>query len=222
MTSKERAQQFIQFALDNGALLFGEFILKSGRKSPYFFNAGKFIDGSAFSKLSEFYAEALIENFENQYDVLFGPAYKGIQLATIASIGLDKKGFLRVPVCYNRKETKDHGEGGLLVGASLKDKRVLLIDDVITAGTAVYHSKQLIEEAGGKLTGVMIALDRQERGLKTKNSSIQEIEKAFNIKVASIINLKNLIEFLKKNNQTKPLLQTYLNLIFQYYEEYGV
>lgn len=222
MASKRRPHPFIQFSLDNGALLFGDFTLKSGRKSPYFFNAGKFIDGSAFAKLGEYYADAIVENFKEQYDVLFGPAYKGIQLATIASIGLDKKGYSKIPVCYNRKEAKDHGERGTLVGASLKDKRVLLIDDVITAGTAVRHSTQLIEEAGGKLVGVIVALDRQERGLESRRSSIQEIEQTFNIKVASIINLNNLIEFLQNDKASEPLLHTYLKRITQYQEEYGI
>ncbi|KTD06517.1 orotate phosphoribosyltransferase [Legionella gratiana] len=187
---------FIKLALDCQVLKFGEFILKSGRKSPYFFNAGLFYQGSTLRQLGQFYAKTLIEHHA-QLDHLFGPAYKGLPLATATAIALselDKE----VTVTFNRKEIKDHGEGGQLIGAPLTGKTVI-VDDVITAGTAFRESQALIKEHGGQLTGVIIALDRCERGL-TNESTLSEI-KAQGIEVYSIITLFDLIDYLKSTNQ---------------------
>ncbi|WP_115706979.1 orotate phosphoribosyltransferase [Legionella sainthelensi] len=187
---------FIKLALDCQVLKFGEFILKSGRKSPYFFNAGLFYQGSSLRQLGHFYAKTLVEH-QAQLDHLFGPAYKGLPLATTTAIALSELGK-EVTVTFNRKEIKDHGEGGQLIGAPLTGKTVI-VDDVITAGTAFRESQGLIKEYGGKLTGVIIALDRCERGL-TNESTLSEI-KAQGIEVYSIITLFDLIDYLKNSNQ---------------------
>lgn len=213
-------REFIQFILDKGALRFGEFKLKSGRLSPYFFNAGMFHDGNAFYKLGNFYADAIQKNFNDKYDVLFGPAYKGISLATAASIGLNIKYNLNVPVSFNRKEAKDHGEGGNIIGASLEGKRVLLIDDVVTAGTTIREAFDIINAAKGRLIGLVIALDRQEKGLTSELSALQELQKTFNIQIASIINLSHISNFLEENNDIQNA-QLYLEKIFEYKGSYG-
>ncbi|AUH72498.1 orotate phosphoribosyltransferase [Legionella sainthelensi] len=187
---------FIKLALDCQVLKFGEFILKSGRKSPYFFNAGLFYQGSSLRQLGQFYAKTLLEH-QAQVDHLFGPAYKGLPLATTTAIALSELGK-EVTVTFNRKEIKDHGEGGQLIGAPLAGKTVI-VDDVITAGTAFRESQGLIKEYGGQLTGVIIALDRCERGL-TNESTLSEI-KAQGIEVYSIITLFDLIDYLKNSNQ---------------------
>ncbi|KTD60417.1 orotate phosphoribosyltransferase [Legionella sainthelensi] len=187
---------FIKLALDCQVLKFGEFILKSGRKSPYFFNAGLFYQGSSVRQLGQFYAKTLLEH-QAQLDHLFGPAYKGLPLATTTAIALSELGK-EVTVTFNRKEIKDHGEGGQLIGAPLTGKTVI-VDDVITAGTAFRESQGLIKEYGGQLTGVIIALDRCERGL-TNESTLSEI-KAQGIEVYSIITLFDLIDYLKNSNQ---------------------
>ena len=221
---KPYQQSFIEFALKNEALRFGEFILKSGRISPYFFNAGMFRTGQAFYHLGQFYADAILEAKKQglEFDILFGPAYKGIQLATCASIGLHVKAELNIPVCFNRKEAKDHGEGGIMVGESIKDKRLVMIDDVITAGTTVRQSIDLIKEQGGKLVGIIIALNRQEKGLESNLSAIQEVEKNLGIPVISIITRDNLIEYLDKNAAQLPQAKTHLGQLKQYREQYGV
>lgn len=216
---KPYQKEFIQFAIANNVLKFGEFTLKSGRLSPYFFNAGMFCDGNTFYRVGQFYADAIEEKFHDQYDVLFGPAYKGISLATSASIGLKIKFDLNVPVSFNRKEAKDHGEGGNIIGADLKGKRVLLIDDVITAGATIHHSVDLIKAVSGTLVGIVLALDRQEKGLNSKHSAIQEIENKFALEVGSIVTLDNLVEYL--STSSLPDADKHLVKISSYLAQYG-
>ena len=202
---------FIKLALDCQVLKFGEFTLKSGRLSPYFFNAGLFYQGSALSQLGQFYAKTLLEN-KVEFDHLFGPAYKGLPLATTTAVALAELGK-DTTVTFNRKEVKSHGEGGQLIGSPLSGK-TLIIDDVITAGTAFRESQTLIKENGGTLCGVIIALDRCERGLSDK-STLSEI-KAQGIEVYSIINLFDLIEYLNAANQPE-----WVEKLEAYQREYG-
>ena len=192
---KSYQHEFIDFAISAGVLRFGDFTLKSGRSSPYFFNAGLFNTGEHLARLGRFYAEAISAS-DIRFDVLFGPAYKGIPLAAAASIALADHHGSNVPWCFNRKEAKDHGEGGNLVGAGLKG-RILVIDDVITAGTAIRESVDIIQAAGATLAGVVIALDRQERGTG-RQSAIQEVEQTYGIRVASIVTLADLLEDLRE------------------------
>lgn len=191
---------FIKLALDCQVLKFGEFTLKSGRISPYFFNAGLFYQGNALRQLGQFYAKTLTEQ-KARFDHLFGPAYKGLPLATATAIALAELGK-ETTVTFNRKEVKDHGEGGQLIGAPLTG-RTIIVDDVITAGTAFRESQILIKENGGQLTGVIIALDRCERGV-SENSALAEI-KAQGIDVYSIITLFDLIDYLKSVNQKEQV-----------------
>lgn len=191
---------FIKLALDCQVLKFGEFTLKSGRISPYFFNAGLFYQGTALRQLGQFYAKTLLE-YQAEFDHLFGPAYKGLPLATATAIALAELGQ-ETTVTFNRKEIKNHGEGGQLIGAPLIGKTII-IDDVITAGTAFRESQILIKENGGQLTGVIIALDRCERGL-TQESALAEI-KAQGINVYSIITLFDLIDYLRSTNQNEQV-----------------
>lgn len=188
---------FIKLALDSQVLKFGEFTLKSGRVSPYFFNAGLFYEGDALRQLGQFYAKTLLEH-QVTFQHLFGPAYKGLPLATATAIALSELGK-NCTVTFNRKETKDHGEGGQLIGAPLTGNTII-VDDVITAGTAFREAQALIQEHGGRLNGVIIALDRCERGL-TQTSAIAEIENQ-GIEVYSIITLFDLIDYLKSSNQS--------------------
>ena len=188
---------FVDFMLEIGALKFGEFTLKSGRVSPYFFNAGQFNQGNHLSQLGQFYAQA-IESSGIKFDVLFGPAYKGIPLAAATAIALNDSFNRSVPYSFNRKEAKDHGEGGDIVGHPLEGD-ILIIDDVITAGTAIREAKDIIEANGAKTKGVIVALDRQEKG-KGELSAIQEVEQNFGISVLSIINLSHIVDYLKVNN----------------------
>ncbi len=208
-------QQFIEFALSRNVLKFGEFTLKSGRISPYFFNAGLFNTGKDLARLGEFYAAA-IQAANIRYDVLFGPAYKGIPIATTVAIALSNQFGIDKPVCFNRKEAKDHGEGGNLIGSPLQGE-ILLVDDVITAGTAIRESMRLIEINHARLSAVMIALNRQERG-KGELSAIQEVERDYHCQVFSIINLSDLLQFL----QTNPKYQQYLPAMRAYWQQYGV
>lgn len=208
-------REFIEFALARQVLKFGSFTLKSGRTSPYFFNAGLFNTGSDLAKLGRFYAAAL-QDAGVEFDVLFGPAYKGIPIATTTAVALADHHNRDVPYCFNRKEAKTHGEGGNLVGAALKG-RIMLVDDVITAGTAIRESMQLIQAQGAELTGVLIALDRQERG-QGELSAIQEVERDFNTKVISIISLPDLISYLAD----KPELAEHLDAVKAYRAQYGV
>ena len=185
-------QQFIEFALARQVLKFGEFTLKSGRVSPYFFNAGLFNQGADLARLGEFYAAAL-QDAGLQYDMIFGPAYKGIPIATAVSVALFNQFNVDKPVCFNRKEAKDHGEGGNLIGSPLRGK-VLLVDDVITAGTAIRESMQIIQANEAQLSAVLIALNRQERG-NGELSAIQEVERDYQCDVLSIIDFADLMAF---------------------------
>ncbi len=207
-------QDFLKFALEQNVLKFGEFTTKAGRQSPYFFNAGLFNDGASTLALARFYAQAIIES-KIQFDMLFGPAYKGIILAAATAMMLAEKG-INVPFAYNRKEAKDHGEGGVLVGAPLKG-RVLIIDDVISAGTSVRESVKLIEAEGAIPAAVAIALDRMEKGSGEK-SAVQEVEQQYGLPVVSIANLRDLLSLLQNNEN----FQSYLAPVQAYRERYGV
>jgi len=207
-------RDFFDFVITSNVLRFGEFKLKSGRISPYFFNSGLFNTGESISRLGRYYAAA-IHNSGIEFDMLFGPAYKGIPLAVSSAIGLQESFNRNVPYSFNRKETKDHDEGGSTVGAALSGK-VLIIDDVISAGTSIRESNTIILEAKAELAGVAIALDRQERGTGEK-SAIQEIQNSYNIKVVSIAGLDTLIDYLKE----KPELKQVLEAILSYQKEYG-
>ena len=208
-------QQFIEFALARQVLKFGEFTLKSGRVSPYFFNAGLFNQGADLARLGEFYATAL-QDAGLQYDMIFGPAYKGIPIATAVSIELFNRFDINKPVCFNRKETKDHGEGGNLIGSPLRGK-VLLVDDVITAGTAIRESMQIIQANEAQLRAVLIALNRQERG-NGELSAIQEVERDYQCDVLSIIDFADLMAFI----EIQPEYQQYLPAMRAYREQYGI
>lgn len=207
-------QQFIQYALDCNVLKFGEFKLKSGRISPYFFNTGLFNTGEKLAKLGQFYAQTLIES-KLEIDMLYGPAYKGIPLVSATSIAYSKL-KQDIPFAFNRKEVKDHGEGGLIVGTSLQGN-VLILDDVITAGTSVRESVEIIKGMNATPAGVLIALDRQETG-KNNSSAIQEINDQFGLPVISIISLSNIIAFLELDKSSTKQLE----LIKQYRLNYGV
>ena len=207
-------QDFIRFALSKQVLRFGAFVTKAGRTSPYFFNAGLFNDGDSVLQLSRFYAKS-ISSSGVEFDMIFGPAYKGIILAAAASMALAEQGR-NVPFAYNRKEAKDHGEGGSLVGAPLKGK-VLIIDDVISAGTSVRESVQLIRAAGAEPAGVAIALDRMERGTG-ELSAVQEVARDFNLPVVAIANLQDLLGFLEGS----PELADNLEAVRAYRAQYGV
>ncbi|HVL01509.1 MAG TPA: orotate phosphoribosyltransferase [Dongiaceae bacterium] len=216
---KPYQRQFIEFALQLNVLRFGEFTLKSGRKSPYFFNAGLFNSGLALAKLGRFYADAIVDA-DVPFDVLFGPAYKGIPIAATTAVALAEHHGRDLPWCFNRKEAKDHGEGGNLVGAPLQG-RVLIIDDVITAGTAIREVMDIIGKTPAKPAGVVVALDRQEKG-KGDLSAIQEVEKEFGIPVLSIVNLKQLITFLEEKSAQQPEWNTHLANIRAYRSQYGI
>lgn len=208
-------RDFIEFAIEQQVLRFGEFTLKSGRTSPYFFNAGLFNSGKALARLGEFYAAA-IQNAAIEFDVLLGPAYKGIPLAATTAVAMANNYDLDVPYVFNRKEAKAHGEGGSLVGAPLEG-RVMIIDDVITAGTAIREVMTIIENAKAKPASVVIALNRQEKG-KGELSAIQEVERDFNMPVTSIVSLNDLIEYLTE----KGGMEAELAAITAYREQYGV
>ncbi|WP_426143858.1 orotate phosphoribosyltransferase [Pseudomonas sp. DWP3-1-2] len=208
-------RDFIRFAIDRGVLRFGEFTLKSGRTSPYFFNAGLFNSGSALAQLGRFYASAVIES-GIAFDVLFGPAYKGIPLAAATAVALAEHHGMDLPWCFNRKEAKAHGEGGSLVGAPLTGN-VLIIDDVITAGTAIREVMQIIKAQNATAAGVLIALNRQERG-NGELSAIQEVERDFGIPVVSIVSLNQVLEFLADD----PQLKQHLPAVEAYRAQYGI
>ena len=206
---------FIQLAIKHQALCFGEFTLKSGRTSPYFFNAGRFQTGSALAELGRYYAAA-IKDANIDFDIVFGPAYKGIPLAATTAIALADTHQQDLPYCYNRKEAKDHGEGGTLVGAPLQGK-VLIVDDVITAGTAVREVMSIIKSAGAQAAAVLIGLNRQEKG-QGNLSAIQEVEQSFGVPVVSIINLNHIIDYL----ENQPNQETMVAKIRAYRATYGV
>ena len=238
---REYQREFIQFAMDTQVLRFGSFELKSGRRSPYFFNAGLFNTGRALHKLGEFYASALVSS-GLEYDVLFGPAYKvlfifpfdvsiwglvqlvcclsqkGIPLVCATAIALDSQGVQSVPYAFNRKEPKDHGEGGQIVGSALAQGRVVVIDDVITAGTAIRESAGLLARHQAELAGVLIAIDRQEKGVDTELSAIQQVEQDLRVPVVSIVSLAHIIEFLTEQGGHEEALQAML----EYRQAWGI
>ncbi|AEP31699.1 orotate phosphoribosyltransferase [Brumicola nitratireducens] len=208
-------KEFIEFAIERKVLRFGEFTLKSGRVSPYFFNAGLFNTGGDLAKLGRYYAAAL-QAAGVEFDVLFGPAYKGIPIATTTAVALSNDYDLDVPYCFNRKEAKTHGEGGNLVGSPLQGK-IMLVDDVITAGTAIRESMQLIKQHDASLAGVLIALDRQERG-QGELSAIQEVERDFDTQVIAIVTLADVVAYLSAQESNAEAVAS----INQYRENYGI
>ncbi|MBO1256729.1 orotate phosphoribosyltransferase [Alteromonas sp. 5E99-2] len=212
---KDYQKAFIAFAIERGVLKFGEFTLKSGRVSPYFFNAGLFNTGGDLAKLGRYYASAIVDAGIS-FDVLFGPAYKGIPIATTIAVSLVEHHNIDVPYCFNRKEAKTHGEGGNLVGSPLSGN-VLLVDDVITAGTAIRESMTLIEQQGANLSGVLIALDRQERG-KGELSAIQEVERDFNTQVVSIVSLADVMTYVEEHGD----LHEHVDAVAAYRAKYGI
>lgn len=208
-------RQFIEFAINKQVLKFGEFTLKSGRKSPYFFNAGLFNTGRDLALLGRFYAQALVDSGID-FDLVFGPAYKGIPIATTTVVALADHHDRDVPYCFNRKEAKAHGEGGTLVGSALQGN-IMLVDDVITAGTAIRESMEIIAAHQAKLAGVLISLDRQERG-NGAISAIQEVERDYGCKVISIITLNELVTYLEE----KPEMADRLVAVRAYRKEFGI
>ena len=208
-------REFIELALELGVLRFGEFTLKSGRISPYFFNAGLFNTGYAAAKLGRYYAAAIADS-DVKFDMLFGPAYKGIPLATLAAASLAEQHDIDVPYSYNRKEAKAHGEGGSVVGAPLSGK-VMIVDDVITAGTAVREAYKIIAAAGADVAGLVISLDRQERG-QGAFSAVQELRSSLGVPVISIIQLDDLIEVLEESSE----YEEFLDPVVSYRRHYGV
>jgi orotate phosphoribosyltransferase len=211
-------RDFLTLAIRLGVLRFGQFKLKSGRQSPYFFNAGLFDTGSAIAGLGRAYSSALIQS-EVPFDMLFGPAYKGIPLVTATAAALADHAGRDVSYCFNRKEIKDHGEGGQIVGRALAG-RVLIVDDVITAGTAIRESIELIRAAGATPAGVLLALDRQERGRESSRSAVEEVRESFSIPVVSILTLDDLIEGLEDG--LWDLTPAILTAMKQYRADYGV
>ena len=212
---KAYQREFIEFALEKQVLKFGEFTLKSGRKSPYFFNAGLFNTGRDLARLGRFYAAALADS-GIEFDVLFGPAYKGIPIATTTAVALADHHNVDTPYCFNRKEAKNHGEGGNLVGSALEG-RIMLVDDVITAGTAIRESMQIIQANGADLAGVLVAIDRQEKG-KGELSAIQEVERDFGCAVISIVSLSDLITYLEDKGDATE----HLDAVKAYRAEFGI
>lgn len=209
-------RQFIELAMNSEVLRFGEFTLKSGRVSPYFFNAGLFNSGDALAQMGRCYAQAII-NSGIEYDVIFGPAYKGIPVAAVTVMALSIDHGQNVPYAFNRKEAKDHGEGGNIVGAPLAGKKVLIIDDVITAGTAIREAVDIIKTEKAEPAGVLIALDRQEKGTGER-SAVQEVEQDYGLKVANIISMHNLISYLSEDASQADMLK----LMQAYRQQYGI
>lgn len=214
-------QQFIEFSIQTGVLRFGSFVTKAGRTSPYFFNAGLFCDGASLGRLADFYAQTLLDSGV-QFDMLYGPAYKGITLASAMAVALANKGR-NVPFAFNRKEAKDHGEGGSIIGAPLKG-RVVIVDDVISAGTSVRESVELIRAAGATPAAVQIALDRMERGGKdgvlSELSAVQEVGKLYSMPVVSIANLDDLFDYLSRQEGAE--IAAHRDAVAAYREKYGI
>ncbi len=208
-------REFLELSLELDALRFGEFTLKSGRLSPYFFDAGLFASGYAAAKLSRYYASAIADSAV-EFDMLFGPAYKGIPLVTLAASALAEHHDVDVPYAFNRKESKAHGEGGSIVGAPLAGK-VLIVDDVITAGTAVREAYQMITAAGAEVAGLVISLDRQEVG-RDSRSAVQELEKTLKMPIFSILKLEDLIDMLEESSEYRAFLEP----VVEYRKRYGV
>ena len=214
MVSSYRSD-FITLCTRLGVLKFGSFILKSGRESPYFFNAGLFSSGGAIAAVGRAYADAIVAS-DVAFDMLFGPAYKGIPLVTAAAAALAEHHGIDVPFAFNRKESKDHGEGGLIIGKTLEG-RVLIVDDVITAGTAIRHSIELIRSSGAHPAGVLLALDRQERGAVSPLSAVQEVREQFGIPVVTVISLADLLEHVRAEGRLADLAA-----MQAYREQYGL
>jgi orotate phosphoribosyltransferase len=212
---REYQRDFIGFALGHGVLRFGEFTLKSGRVSPYFFNAGLFNTGSRLAGLGRFYADAIVASGV-EYDVLLGPAYKGIPIAASTAVQLSERHGLDVPWAFNRKEAKDHGEGGLIVGTQLEG-RVLIIDDVITSGAAIREVMDIVTASPGELAGVVVSVDRQERGLG-ELSAIQEVERDHGVSVRAIVTLTDIVAYLQETGEHAK----HLDAIVEYRSRYGV
>ncbi|MFV9931726.1 MAG: orotate phosphoribosyltransferase [Francisella endosymbiont of Hyalomma asiaticum] len=206
---------FIEFALESKVLKFGEFTLKSGRISPYFFNAGLFNSGSQLASLADYYAQLIIKS-DIKYNVLFGPAYKGIPLVAAISTFLAVKYNIDIPYAFDRKEVKDHGEGGVFVGADMTNKKVLLIDDVMTAGAAFYESYNKFKSINAEIAGVVLSIDRQEKAKDSDISATKKISKDFNIPVLAVTNFESIFEYVKEN-----LDETMINKFKQYRQKYG-
>ena len=212
---KPHQKEFLDFAIQNNVLSFGEFTLKSGRLSPYFFNFGLFQTGASLAKLGDYYAQTIVDS-KLEFDMLFGPAYKGIPLVAVIASTLYEKHGRDYPYAYNRKEVKDHGEGGNIVGASLQGK-VLVVDDVISAGTAIREAADIVKENNAELAAITISLDRQEKG-QGEQSAVQEIEQSYSIPVLNIIGLDDVIQYINKSVKDPDLLEK----INVYREQYGV
>lgn len=212
---RDYQREFLEFAICTGVMQFGEFVLKSGRKSPYFFNAGLFSTGKSLARLGEFYADRLLD-WGQSFDVLYGPAYKGIPLAASTAMALADKTGREIPFCFNRKEIKDHGEGGIIVGAELKGK-IVIVDDVITAGISVDESVRIIQAGGAEPLAVCIALDRLERGLHGEEPATVTVEQRHNIPVLSIANLDILVDFLNHSVEHRNFVAD----IERYQKQYG-
>jgi len=207
-------REFLEFAVQTGVLSFGEFTLKSGRVSPYFLNAGLFNSGRTLTRLGQFYSAALLDS-GLEFDLLFGPAYKGIPLVSATAIALHLDHGIDVPYAFNRKEIKDHGEGGQLVGAQLQGK-VVIVDDVITAGTAIREVMAILSRTPVEVTGILLAIDRQERGTGDL-SAIQEVEREYGVSSVSIVKLKHIIDYMESTGQYDKELK----LVYSYRDEYG-
>lgn len=207
-------KEFIEFAIEKQVLRFGKFTLKSGRISPYFFNSGLFNDGKSLAELGKYYAQA-VKHSGIEFDMIYGPAYKGIPLASTMAVAFQSDHNTSYPFCFNRKEIKDHGEGGITFGAEING-RVLIIDDVISAGTSIRESMEIISEKGGETVGAVVAVDRQERGLG-EQSAIQEVEQVHKIKVISIISLEHIIAYLEDSSD----LKFHIDAINEYKQQYG-
>ncbi len=216
MSLKQYQREFIEFSISQNILSFGSYTLKSGRQSPYFFNTGKFNTGESLSKVGKFYAETIESLHELVYDGIFGPSYKGIPLAASTVIALSETYNKNIPYSFNRKEIKDHGEGGNIIGSPLSGN-ILIIDDVITAGTAIRESFEIIVKCGAKVAGVILAVDRQEKGTGDK-SAVQQIEEEYGVPVKAIVNLEQIIEYLKE----KGGYDEHLSRMKEYKALYGI
>lgn len=217
-------KEFIEFMVDSKVLKFGEFTLKSGRKSPFFMNAGGYVTGSQLKKLGEYYAKAIHAKYGDEFDVLFGPAYKGIPLTVTTAISMNKLYDLNVEYCSNRKEIKDHGEGGILLGAKLDEtKKVVIVEDVMTAGTSIYETAPILKAQGDvKIQGLIISVDRMEKG-KGEKSAQEEIREAFGINTYSIVSMKEVVEYLynREVNGKVYIDDEIKKRIEEYYSIYG-
>ena len=222
---KAYKKEFIKFMIDCGVLTFGDFVTKSGRKTPFFVNTGNYKKGSQLKKLGEFYAQAIKENFEENVNILFGPAYKGIPLTVTTSIALSELYDMDVEYCSNRKEIKDHGDKGILLGANLKDKdKVLIVEDVTTAGTSIRETMPILkEQCNADVVGLIISVDRMEKGTGEK-SALDEIEENFGLKTCAIVTMQEIIDYLynKKINDKIIIDDEIMNKINKYYDEYGI